>query len=179
MAAGEVERNPMRFSEARAAEHEKLSEEDLAWMEALPAVIRPQSELIVVHAGLEADGTPPEEQDPDTVCRVRFVDQDGKMAVNKENIFRPPEDGVPWWERWQGGASVVYGHNVLSMTPDYHEHITPDGYACYGIDTGCVFGGWLTAVVFGPEDRHVWETYSVKAKREYYRFRGPLPPSRA
>ena len=183
VAAGEADHNPMRaFDEDRLNQHNGLSEEDLDYIRAMPTLVRPQPELIVVHAGLETDGTPPEDQDLNKVCRVRYVDKDGKRTVNKGDIFAPSEGATPWYQQWTGPETVVYGHDVI-----HNEGKILNGYrqctnrhwdgerfqfgTTVGIDTGCVFGGWLTAVTFVPGSYYVHEHVSVKAKEEYHPMR--------
>ena len=73
------------------------------------------------------------------------------------------EDGLPkridWAKTYNGGALIVYGHTVT----DKAEII--NNTAC--IDTGCVFGGKLTAMQY-PEKQFV----SVDAKQQYYQRTG-------
>ncbi len=61
---------------------------------------------------------------------------------------------VPWTSEWDGTELVVYGHSV------YREP-TQIGLTL-GIDTGCVFGGSLTALIL-PEFQYI----SVPAQRQY------------
>jgi len=166
--AGEAKKNPMRrFDEQRMQEHMALSDEDIAYLMAMPKTVGLGHQTpgwVVVHAGFECDGTPWGEQARDTVCRVRDVDPaTGEMASNNKNPLESVPGSVPWGTRWKGPENVVYGHAVHSRTdPRVDQH---DGYACYGIDTGCVFGGRLTALVL--TDGRV-EFAQVQAKREYY-----------
>jgi hypothetical protein len=62
---------------------------------------------------------------------------------------------VLWSERWKGDRFVVYGHTPL-REPKFDSR-------ALGLDTGCVYGGKLTAAIFDGE----WSTESVKAKRKY------------
>jgi hypothetical protein len=71
-------------------------------------------------------------------------------------------DGVePWAARWSGPQSVVYGHMVHDLTTPRIDRPADDVW-CYGIDTGCCFGGHLTALIL-PERRLV----QVPAERAY------------
>jgi hypothetical protein len=163
---GEAKKNPMRrFDEARMIEHNNLTDEDMAYLRAMPKTIGlGHQPWLVVHAGFECNRVPYTDQARDKVCRVRNVGEDGKMASDHRNPLVDVPGSVPWGMRWQGPENVIYGHAVHSRTEprvDAHE-----GYACYGIDTGCVFGGRLTALVL-PDGKPP-EFVQVQAKREYH-----------
>ena len=174
VASGEAPENPMRpFRGERLAQHNALDQADWDWMGAFKPLLRFTGRQgrpwIVVHAGFECNGTPVEDQKFDRVCRLRDVDKDGKYAVNKEDFFAQAPGAVAWAERWQGPECVVYGHAVHSLRGvriDKHKAGTPEGYACYGIDTGCVFGGHLTALVISDSGVEIEQ---VAAQRVYYK----------
>lgn len=169
IAQGEAKKNPMRrFDEKRMQEHNALSEADIDYLMAMPKLLRFMEGWLVVHAGFECNGVPPDAQARDTVCRVRDVDSSGKMAADHKNPLNPVPGAVPWATMWQGPESVIYGHAVhdrANARVDRH-----DGYACYGIDTGCVFGGAMTALVMpaGSPPNFEPEFVQVQAKREHY-----------
>lgn len=64
-----------------------------------------------------------------------------------------------WSEVWNGDRIVVYGH-----TPGRQARIDKKAV---GIDTGCVYGGTLTAAVF--EKPMKWTLAGVRARRVYSR----------
>ncbi|MBK8255922.1 MAG: polynucleotide kinase-phosphatase [Polyangiaceae bacterium] len=68
-----------------------------------------------------------------------------------------------WAAEYRGKAMVVYGHTPTTLA-EWENHTI-----C--IDTGCVFGGELTALRY-PER----ELISVKARRVYYEPSKPLAP---
>jgi hypothetical protein len=75
-----------------------------------------------------------------------------------------PPDGHLWATRWPGPESVVYGHVVHDLAHPRLDEPRP-GVFCYGIDTGCCFGGHLTALIL-PERQFV----QVPARAAYMRF---------
>lgn len=81
---------------------------------------------LTVHAGLES-GLPIQRQRPEHLVSLR----------------RLPLPGRPWWyEDWRGPELVIFGHTP-SRVPRVHR---VDGkLVALGIDTGCVYGGALTA----------------------------------
>lgn len=166
VSSGEAAKNPMRpFDGDRLSEHNALTDDDMAWLRALPPFLRLDPRWLVVHAGFETNGTAPEDQKLGKICRVRDVGDDGKMAADHRNPLKPVEGAVPWATRWKGPENVVYGHAVHSLQePRIDEH---DGYACYGIDTGCVFGGRLTALTVMKKAQRII-SYSVPAKKKHW-----------
>jgi hypothetical protein len=62
-----------------------------------------------------------------------------------------------WAEAWSGPDSVVYGHFPVGNGAVRRDEPRP-GVVCLGIDTGCVYGGALTALVLpsgAPADLRV------------------------
>lgn len=144
--------NPMRrFDPKRAAEHGMLTDDERAWMSALPAWLEIGSRWLLVHGGF-LPGVPYSKQPRKDVCRVRWVDRaSGKMADFRAGE-PPPAGSVYWSELWAGPRSVIYGHNVHATAEPRVDRPAP-GVVCLGIDTGCVYGGRLTAAILeGDED---------------------------
>ncbi len=70
----------------------------------------------------------------------------------------------PWADDYRGRAMVLYGHTPTTM-PEWINNTM-----C--LDTGCVFGGRLTALRY-PEK----ELVSVPAERVWYEPTRPWPPT--
>jgi serine/threonine protein phosphatase 1 len=101
---------------------EGLSLEDIRWLRSLPTVLSWEGHL-VVHGGVHP-GRPLTEQTVEDVQNTESLAADG--------------DGRPyWWERYDGPHRVFFGHKVLDRP--YVDDST------VGLDTGCVYGGSLTA----------------------------------
>lgn len=102
--------------------------------------------LVVAHAGMK------EEYQGRGSGRVR------EFALYGETTGETDEFGLPvrynWAAEYRGTASVVYGHTPVPH-PEWLNRTV-------NIDTGCVFGGKLTALRY-PENEFV----SIKAKRTY------------
>jgi protein phosphatase len=111
--------------------------------------------LVVAHAGMKA------EYQGRTSGRVR------EFAMYGETTGETDEFGLPvrlnWAADYRGRAMVVYGHTPVPE-PEWLNHTI-----C--IDTGCVFGGKLTALRY-PER----ELVSVPARRVYCEPVRPLAP---
>lgn len=138
------------------ASFSSFDEADWAWMESMEKTIEvPETNIVLVHGGFQP-GEPWKEQDMDTVTSIQVIGPDGKGCKRSD---APP--GCPHWsDLWEGPPFVVYGH-----TPWHSVHRTE---WTLGLDTGCVYGGWLSALVM-PEMKVV----QVRAAKEYF----PLPLS--
>jgi diadenosine tetraphosphatase ApaH/serine/threonine PP2A family protein phosphatase len=127
---------------------QSLSEDDVAWLQSLPVWLRLPTEgvaTLVVHGGL-VPGIAIEDQDRNFLINLRSVLDDGTPSKRI--------DGTPWAALWKGPEHVVFGHDALRGLQQ-HPFAT-------GLDTGCVYGGRLTALIL-PERKLV----SVAASRTY------------
>ena len=123
-----------------------LRKRDWAMLEGLPLWIDlPEHGVRVIHAGL-VPGVPIAEQDPHTLMYVRSLDRHGAPVEKRGRVL--------WGERYAGPEHVVFGHNARPQ-PQIYAFAT-------GLDTGCVYGGQLTALVL-PERRFV----QVPARQAY------------
>lgn len=126
---------------------DQLEEEDWRWLAALPLWLElPEHDTLVVHAGLIPD-LPLDEQDPYDLMNMRSVLDDGTGS-------RDYDEGTPWATLWPGPRLVVFGHDAVRGL-QRHPH-------AFGLDTGCVYGGWLTGLWLPHRDlvavpaRQVW-----------------------
>ncbi|MBX3228170.1 MAG: metallophosphoesterase [Labilithrix sp.] len=127
----------------RLAQWEAFDEEDRAWLASRPITAEAAPGWTVVHGGFESVAGA--EQKPQKMLRCRWVDPEtGKMIALAEGALAAPR-GVVWTERWRGPSHVVYGHAVHSLESPRVDRPLPD-VECWGIDTGCCFGGHLTAL---------------------------------
>jgi predicted phosphodiesterase len=125
----------------------QLSAEDWDVLHRLPFFLRlPEHQTLVVHGGL-VPGTPVEQQPSDLLMNMRTLRPDGTGS-------RRAEDGDLWGAHWPGPELVVFGHHATAGL-QRHPHAV-------GIDTGCVYGGRLTAYVL-PDRRCI----SVPAREVY------------
>jgi bis(5'-nucleosyl)-tetraphosphatase (symmetrical) len=160
-------RNPMRpRSPERIAEWAQISDDNWAWLGSLPYWARFGTNWTAVHAGARSY-LPMRDQDPRELIRMRFVHNvTGKMvALNDGN---DPEDSHPWYDDWKGSGidmHIVYGHHVYK-SPNINGTLQT-GYTV-GIDTGCCFGGKLTAMIHkDDQDPQVFTFVDVTAKQVY------------
>jgi predicted phosphodiesterase len=162
VASGEAKKNPMKFSEDKLEIYRGLNDADFAYLDSLPRIIRIDGARAVVHGGCRPNVTL--EQQPKEVTMIRYVHETTGRFVGIRSISDIPENTVYWSEVWTGPETLFYGHAVHDLVdPRLDEH---DGYDCWGLDTGCVFGGRLTAAVLNTYDFSV-DLVQVQAKCVY------------
>ncbi len=143
----------------------------LHWLRHRP-LVRGWDDLLLVHAGLHPAWDDPEgvarpleseiqaNRIPDRnpglqfLTRVRHCNADGERPENEEEAGQ----GFQPWDRFYcGDRIVVFGH--------WSQRGRVEGAKVRGLDTGCVWGGELTAWI-AEEDRFV----AVPARRRYCDF---------
>lgn len=97
---------------------------------------------LVVHAGLRPN-VALHSQSTDDLIELRTLGAD-----------RESHHGTPWYEQYNGDKTIIFGHWV-STEPRR-------GRKAIGLDTGCVYGGRLTAYIV-----ETGELKSVPARRSY------------
>jgi protein phosphatase len=111
--------------------------------------------LVVAHAGMKAE------------MQGRGSGKVREFALYGETTGETDEFGLPvrfnWAAEYRGSAMVVYGHTPVPE-PEWLNRTV-------NIDTGCVFGGKLTALRY-PEKEFVW----VPAARTYCEPARPFLP---
>jgi hypothetical protein len=160
--------NPIKNAGVFRAISEKLSSEDIEFLE--NAVLYhplPEHGALVVHGGV-----PPRMRDlpaltglrgqqkkrAEHMLRCRFTDQDGNLVLLTD--YHPYRHTF-WAETYDGRfGHVFFGHEPFTgVEPKRFLHAT-------GLDTGCVFGGSLTAAVLEPGSTNpVFVT--VEARQKY------------
>lgn len=103
-------------------------------------------DYILVHGGI-VPGVALVDSDPYLITSIRTWDGTG-IALSEPN-------NPPWFDFYQGKKRVVFGHWAALEGVNRH-NVT-------GIDTGCVYGKKLTALIL-PEQKLV----SVKARKAYF-----------
>lgn len=143
--------------------YSKFSHDDIDYIFKMPTYIKLDNNLVVVHAGLKP-GISVSAQSKDDLMYLRYTDIHGKFISLKKiaKIGKEASGAHFWTEFWTGPESVIYGHNVHSLDYPLIENVAP-GVTCYGIDTGCCFGGYLSAMIIETQ-----EIIQVKAKQEYF-----------
>jgi hypothetical protein len=157
----------IRAGASRSGEHGQLapdlSDREWAILEAMPLWLDlPEHGARVVHAGV-LPGQEVQKTAPEALFTMRSIDASGRWSAEKS--ARPL-----WGALYQGPPHVIFGHNALSE-PQLHPWAT-------GIDTACVYGGRLSAIVLqggeamphGEKARE--KLVSLAARRAYAESKG-------
>jgi len=102
-------------------------------------------DLMMVHGGL-VPGLHPDQTDPWDLVTIRTWDGEGEDLKNESN--------PPWFDFYHGADTVVFGH-WAALGGVQREKVI-------GLDTGCVYGGKLSCLIW-PERKIV----SVNARKAY------------
>lgn len=145
MTLEQLEREPPGFSQAVADFIEARS----------PHYVLDDGHLVVAHAGLKEP------------MHGRDTPEVRDFALYGETTGEADAYGLPvradWAQQYRGQATVVYGHTSVPEAEWVNNTVC--------LDTGCVFGGKLTALRY-PERQLV----SVPAQREYWKSRSHAAP---
>lgn len=114
------------------------------WIESFPTYIE-EDDFVAVHAGIN-----PEKTVAESSIRVRTTIRtwDGK-GEDLNNQSDPK-----WYELYNGDKTIIYGHYAAQKLEVRAKTI--------GLDSGCVFGGKLSCLVWPSK-----EIVQVKAKKKY------------
>jgi diadenosine tetraphosphatase ApaH/serine/threonine PP2A family protein phosphatase len=149
------------ISQAKQEIFQKLSEANIQWLACRPYHFQ-MDNLIIVHGGIcprrhkKLDDLGKKKY-TERLYRLRWIGENGIMVPGLN--YYDPSKHRPWADTYDGRFGVaVYGHNTFQTV-----RVSP--YA-FGIDTGCCFGGQLTALV--QESSKPISFESVQARAVYY-----------
>ncbi|MEM8866910.1 MAG: metallophosphoesterase [Verrucomicrobiota bacterium] len=127
----------------------QLKKKDWEYLEKLPKFkYDGKQETVFVHGGF-LPYHPWASQPVEITTQIQVIDKQGRAAKRSDAPNAPC-----WADSWKGPPFVIYGH-----TP------RPKVYQCnasIGIDTGCVYGGYLTAYILEDES-----FVQVRARKTY------------
>ncbi|KKZ63702.1 protein phosphatase [[Emmonsia] crescens] len=161
----------------------ELSDEQAEWLDTCPVILKVGSikgmgEVVVVHGGL-VPGVELESQDPSAVMSMRTIDllshvpsasSKGvswtKLFNKHQSILAAARQSAPPGERvrYSSATTVIYGHDA-NRFPSLKKYTK-------GLDTGCVKGGKLSAMIIKDGgDSHIenvkCKDYTTKRKAKH------------
>ena len=147
----------------------ELSHDQLSYLRSFPLAlrignIRGIGDMIVVHAGL-VPGLPIDSQDPSSIMNMRIIDLKTHVPSKKHQS----QNSIPWFKLWNKFQRLLPAHSKLQTpTPGLDSILTHRTTIVYGhdsrrglqigkytkgLDSGCVKGGKLTALVLSEGGR--------------------------
>lgn len=143
--------NPKFANAADKRTFHELRTTDWEYLERMPLTFfAPEYDTVFVHAGFLPNENW-QKQHATTVTRIQVIDPDGRPRKRVDSPKSPH-----WTTFWNHAPRVVYGH-----TPN-PEIIRTEWTTC--LDTACVSGGSLSALIFPGE-----KILQVKARKNYAR----------
>ncbi|MFZ2955885.1 MAG: metallophosphoesterase [Candidatus Ozemobacteraceae bacterium] len=143
---------PMKFPDDKMAVFRSLAPADLEFIAELPFFLR-KNNLLIVHAGVSPSLEVGEITPKDKLERLTWIRE---LNAELNPVSLKSKDGVFFWaEKYDGGQGfIVCGHNPFpEVRRDAHS---------LAIDTGCAFGGKLTAAIFEQAPAGGWNTDNVE-----------------
>jgi len=130
--------NPIILNEDEKNIVDSMSSEDIDFLMSLPS-FKKLNKVTIVHAGLmnQSNLEDLSKDEVKKLMRLRYISPEGKfIPYGEEN-----ENSIFWADIYDGNQGfVVYGHQNFDDVRVNENSL--------GIDTGCIYGNKLTAVIF-------------------------------
>lgn len=145
-------KNPIILNDNEQEIVENLTKEHIEYLQKMPHFIK-HKKITILHGGVlnSFDLDDLSKKEMQQVLCLRYIDANSQFISNgKEN-----DKSIFWADKYDGNQGlIVYGHRRS-------KEIRVSPYAL-GIDTGCVDGNKLSAVVFEKSKRSNLKIYSVQ-----------------
>ncbi|SMN16061.1 protein serine-threonine phosphatase [uncultured Candidatus Thioglobus sp.] len=145
--------NPITLDEDEKDIIINLNSDDIDFLQNMPLFLR-FGKIIVLHGGLQNHQNLDKlsKKDRAKILRLRFVDENQNfVSFGREN-----EESIFWADVYDGNQGfIVYGHQYFKEVKQTKNTL--------GIDTGCVYGNKLSAVIFTNTQTKEFSIQSVKA----------------
>ncbi len=144
-------KNPIQLDNDEQSIVDNLSQKHIEFLQNMPLFLR-FGEITVVHGGLQnyMNLDDLSKKDYQKILRMRYLDQNGNYLT----LGQEDDNSVFWADIYDGNQGfIIYGHQ-------WSQEIRKSKFAL-GIDTGCVYGNKLTALVFENVDIWDYNIYQV------------------
>lgn len=139
-----IKKNPIILDEDEQYIVNQLDDYDMEFLKNMPFYMRFDN-MTILHGGLQNHHRLDEltKKEKSKILRMRYLDKEHNfITYGKEN-----DESILWADVYDGNQGlIVYGHQ-------WFEEVYISKYAI-GIDTGCVYGNKLSAVVFDGDHKY-------------------------
>jgi len=147
-------KNPIILDNDEKSIIENLDSEDIEYLKNMPLFLR-FKDITILHGGIQNHQNLNNltKKEKSKLLRMRYLDsEDNFITYGKEN-----EDSIFWADVYDGDQGfIVYGHQ-------WFKEVKQSEFAL-GIDTGCVYGNRLSAVVFKNTRKNNYTLFEQKCK---------------
>jgi len=147
-------KNPITLDTNEQNIIDNLTNNHIQYLESLPLYLK-YKDITIVHGGIQnhIDLDYLSKREVQNILRLRYLDKEENfVAYGKED-----ENNTFWSDVYHGSNGfVVYGHQCFN-------DVKRNNYSL-GLDTGCVYGNKLSAVIFKKNNINNFKIESVKAK---------------
>lgn len=137
--------NPIQLDNDEQNIIDNLSSKHIEFLQKLPLFIR-FGNITILHGGVQnyMDLENLSKKEIQKILRMRYLDQNGNyLSLGQEN-----ENSIFWADIYNGNQGfIVYGHQ-------WFKEFRKNNFAL-GIDTGCVYGNKLSAVIFKDDNFYI------------------------
>ncbi len=155
-------RNPITLNQKQESIVKELDSKNIEFLEEMPYFIQFDN-VTILHGGVAQDINleSTKKEHLSKILHLRYLDSEGNFL----SIDAPKSKRAAFWSEVYDGkyGFIIYGHQVF-------EKPKRDEYSI-GIDTGCVYGGSLSAAILSREgeqyDTDSIEIVSMDAKKQY------------
>ena len=159
---------PVVFSDSQQKIWDSLNDEHLKYLENGKYCLElPEYNAVVVHAGVIPSNKKLTDRPRIEYLLTRYIDKNTHERTRLPNDFSKPKNSVHWTDLYEGVIDIVYGHDVYSFNKPAIR-ISKRGGRTIGIDTGAVYGGNLTALVYNSDGTE--EFIQVKSREAWKGF---------
>ena len=146
-------KNPIVLDNDEKKIIENLDSKDIEYLKNMPLFLQ-FKDITILHGGIQNHQNLNNltKKEKSKLLRMRYLDsEDNFITYGKEN-----KDSIFWADVYDGSHGfIVYGHQ-------WFKEVKQSAFAL-GIDTGCVYGNRLSAVVFDNYNIENFKIISVKA----------------
>ena len=130
-------KNPMVLNDEKLTIYNTLTKEDMEYIQNAPFFIKINN-LTILHAGItnKIELLNANKKELESLTRTRELDENQKTLALGQSSY-----GSRFWSEFYDGSEgiIIYGHEAFNK-------VKIDKYS-FGIDTGCVYGNKLTALI--------------------------------